>query len=132
VGVHEFPVTIEDEQGVLGDRLEQAVELTERIAAYRGLVNLLVHTEITGHKLDFVKGYIERFKDRAWFGTVRDYGRWWTARESVALHVETAGNDRRRILVDSGEDIAGLTLELPPGWRYLGGLEGSFQQESLL
>jgi hypothetical protein len=128
VDIHEFPVTIEDEAGRLGDRIDAAIAVTNAIARYHGLVNVLVHTDSVDHKLDFTRSFIAEFKDTAWFGTVGDYGQWWQARESVELDVQSSGTpQQRRILLTANGSIAGLTLLLPAGWRYSGGVDGSSQ-----
>jgi peptidoglycan/xylan/chitin deacetylase (PgdA/CDA1 family) len=133
--IWEFPVTIEDEEGILGDRINAAIELTRNIARYRGLVNVLVHTDSTDHKLDFTREYIAAFRDTAWFGTVSGFGQWWEARDSVAIAVTAATDDQPatvRVSVDGSID--GLTLELPEGWTYLNlnGPAGSRQQGRLM
>jgi len=132
VAVFEFPVTIEDEQGRLGDRVDEAIALTRSIAAYRGLVNVLVHTDITDHKLEFVRDYIAAFRDTAWFGTVSGYGEWWAQRESVALQVAAPAADSRTLQLQVADSIAGLTLELPAGWQFSSGPAGTLQQGVLL
>ena len=127
VPVYEFPVTIEDEVGVLGERFEEAVALSEQVAHYQGLVNLLIHTDELGHKLDFLDRYLEHFRDRAWFDTVSGYGDWWRARESIQIdgHTVEDGDHRLRLTLDGA--INGLTLTLPQGWSYQSGVEGSEQ-----
>lgn len=132
VAVFEFPVTIEDEQGQLGDRVDEAIALTHSIAAYRGLVNVLVHTDVTDHKLDFVRDYIAAFRDTAWFGTVSGYGDWWAQRESIALEVTAPDPDHRVLQLQVAQAIAGLTLELPAGWQFSSGPAGTVQQGTLL
>lgn len=128
VDIHEFPVTIEDEAGRLGDRTDAAIAVTNAIARYHGLVNVLVHTDSVDHKLDFTRRFIAEFKDRAWFSTVGNYGQWWQARESVALAVVASTPQQRRLTLTANGDIGGLTLLLPAGWRYSGGVDGSSQQ----
>lgn len=128
----EFPVTIEDEASPLIQRLDESIELAERISAYRGLVNLLIHTETVGDKLEFEKAFVSRFRDNAWFGTMRQYGNWWKARESVDLQFVSVDDSRGELTVRTEVPVTGLTLELPENWRYRGGLEGTRQQGNLL
>ena len=131
--IFEFPVTIEDEMTPLPNRLNESLQLVRQISAYRGLVNILVHTETTGRKLEFVKNFTSALKDEAWFGTMSEYGAWWTARESVTIKFEeTAKNQGHQITIASELPISGLTLELPQGWKYQGGLDGSHQSGNLL
>jgi peptidoglycan/xylan/chitin deacetylase (PgdA/CDA1 family) len=132
VSVYEFPVSIEDEDGELLQRLDAALALSAGVASYHGLVTLLVHTESLGPKLEFVQRYVEALRDRAWFGTVSQYGDWWRVRESASLQwLETAGESRRLSVHVEGE-VAGLTLELPPGWQLVSGPEGTVQNGLLL
>lgn len=132
VDVYEFPVTIEDEQSPLNDRFEQVVSVANNISAYHGLMNLLVHTETTGEKLEFLKRFVSRFSDDAWFGTMSGYGDWWSARQSVILNGKDMGENQYYLSVNSGSAIEGLTLEVPTGWQYLSGLSGAQQTQELL
>ena len=126
--VYEFPVTIEDEEGVLGDRVDAAIDVSRKIAAYHGVVTVLVHTDSTDHKLEFTRKYLAAMKDQAWFATMGEFGRWWAARESVAL-LQTASSDSAKSLrVETRQPLSGLTLLLPAGWRYQGGLAGTTQR----
>jgi len=130
--VYEFPVTIEDEEGRLGDRVDAAIDVSRHIAAYHGLVTLLVHTDSVDHKLDFVRKYIAALKNEAWFSTVRDYGQWWATREAVSISIEAGSANARRITLTSKDAIDGLTLLLPAGWQYQGGVAQSQQQGNSL
>ncbi|SEO65495.1 polysaccharide deacetylase family protein [Aquisalimonas asiatica] len=125
--VYEFPVTIEDEVGVLGERFDDAVMLSEQVAQYQGLVNLLIHTDELGHKLDFVDRYMEQFGDRAWFDTVSGYGDWWRARESVQFELRSADPSRTTVALTVADPVEGLTLTLPGDWQYDAGVSGSRQ-----
>lgn len=110
----------------------EAIAVTRDIARYRGLVTVLVHTDILGHKLDFTREYIAALHDTAWFDTVGNYGKWWAARDTVAVNVTEAPDGERSVRVSVDGSIEGLTLELPEGWTYLRGLDGSRQQDRLL
>ncbi len=133
VRTYEFPVTIEDERGKLGDRIDEAIAVTRDIARYHGLVTVLVHTDILDHKLAFTHNYVREFRDTAWFSTVGDYGRWWTARDTVALDVTETATGGRRVHVSVDGSIEGLTLDLPEGWLYAsGGPDGTRQRGTLL
>ncbi|MBA3980111.1 MAG: hypothetical protein C0462_05850 [Alcanivorax sp.] len=126
VPVFEFPVTIEDEAGILGERFDEAVALSESVAHYRGLVNILIHTDERGHKIDFLDRYLSHFRERAWFDTVSGYGNWWRARDAVQLSLKMEG-EQPRLTLYPDEALEGLTLILPPGWRYQSGLPGTRQ-----
>ncbi len=130
VATFEFPVTIEDEAGRLGDRFDDAVALTERIAQYRGLVNILIHPDVLDHKFEFERRYIEQFRERAWFSTVAAFGSWWAARDSVRMTVTTASAGTKRLVLAADGTLEGLTLEVPSGWTYRSGLPGTTQQDA--
>lgn len=133
VDIHEFPVTIEDERGKLGERIGDAIAVTREIARYHGLVTVLVHTDILGHELEFTRQFIDAFRDTAWFGTVGNYGKWWAARETVGIDITEAADGGARVArVSVNGSIEGLTLELPDGWTYVRGLDGSQQKGRLL
>jgi peptidoglycan/xylan/chitin deacetylase (PgdA/CDA1 family) len=130
VDAYEFPVTIEDEAGKLGDRFDAAVRLSNRIARYRGLVNIMIHTDVLDHKLEFERRYLEEFKDRAWFSTVQAYGAWWAARDSLQMTVSADSSSTRRLHLRISGSIDGLTLQIPTGWRYQAGVDGTTQPTS--
>ncbi|MAA77849.1 MAG: hypothetical protein CL916_01210 [Deltaproteobacteria bacterium] len=115
--IFEFPVTIEDEAGKLLNRLDEAIELAEHISRHGGLVNILIHTNITGHKLEFEKRFIETFKDRAWFTHLSEYGQWWRARNSIHIDVEEPNPNVRILIVESDDEIEGLSLKVPINWN---------------
>ena len=117
VEVFEFPVTIEDEAlPKMGDRLPQALEVAKRISRYGGSVVVLIHPNILDHKLAFEKGFVEGVRPYAWFGSVGEFGRWWAARNSVAVDV-ARDSSTMRVTVKAPVAVAGLTLEVPAGWE---------------
>jgi peptidoglycan/xylan/chitin deacetylase (PgdA/CDA1 family) len=119
-GIYEFPVTIEDEAPPqLDQRLPGALAVAERLSRYGGLFNVLIHTDVTGFKLEFERGLIAALKDRAWFDTVRGFGAWWAARDRVELDVSCAA-DHLTIQLRAPEPVEKLTLDVPAGWRYTG------------
>ena len=115
--IFEFPVTIEDEAlPSLGDRLPQAVTLARKIARHGGLCVVLIHTNTLAHKLAFEREFIEAVKDFSWFGTLGDYGEWWSARNEVQVDSEWQGN-RLMVHLFAPKSLTGLTLEIPSGLR---------------
>lgn len=118
VELFEFPVTIEDEElPKMGDRLPEALEVARQISRYGGSMVVLIHPNILDHKLAFEKGFVDGVRPYAWFGSVRAFGRWWAARNQVQLDV--AHNDRGgTVTVATSAAVAGLTLEVPDGWRF--------------
>ena len=117
VEIFEFPVTIEDEAlPKMGDRLPQALEVAKRISRYGGSVVVLIHPNVLDHKLAFEKGFVEGVRPYAWFGSVGEFGRWWAARNRVEVDV-VRDADAMRVTLNVPVSLAGLTLEVPPGWE---------------
>jgi hypothetical protein len=134
--IYEFPVTIEDEaEPRLGDRLPQALELSRRLARYGGLLVVLIHTDVTDHKLRFEQGLIKALRPNAWFGTLREFGEFWTARNRVTVDVERQG-PQLHVALTAPDRVAGLTLNLPDGYRVAsvepGAIKFSQQAENIV
>jgi hypothetical protein len=111
--VYEFPVTLEDELGErLGDRVDAANRTLEAIARNGGIAVVLVHPNITDHKLVFVERVVDAWKSRAWIGTLAQLGAWWRARDGVRIDVAVR-QGRRYLEVESAEPVAGLVVYVP-------------------
>jgi peptidoglycan/xylan/chitin deacetylase (PgdA/CDA1 family) len=130
--IFEFPVTIEDEQYDLSERLEESITLANKIARHQGLVNLLIHTDVTGDKLEFQRQFVEEFRERAWFSTVSLFGNWWRLRDSTVVDVEELSPQTRRLSVAVEGTIEGLGLWLPENWRLEGEEPGVSQAGDVL
>lgn len=105
----EFPVTIEDEEYKnMLEQLPEALEVSEAIANYGGLYTVLIHPNVTSHKLEFEKKLLAYWKNRAWIGSINDFGQWWTKRNSI--EVDVSDNE---VNIHSPELINGLVLNLP-------------------
>lgn len=117
VDIFEFPVTIEDEATPrLLDRLPQAVALAGQLARYGGTLVVLIHPDITGHKLEFEKRFVATVADRAWFGSMRAFGDFWAARDAVDVDIRMT-DGLPQLHLRSDRPVPGLTLVLPPGRR---------------
>jgi len=120
VPVFEFPITVEDEFPPLTeDRVSAAIELTERIERVGGLYVLLIHTNETGPKLEFEKRLVEAVKEKAWTGSIRDFGDWWVARNAVSADVVPAGR-RKTLELTAPLEIEGLSVRVPSRWEWTG------------
>ena len=116
VDIFEFPVTIEDEElPPMGERVPQAVTLAKQIARYGGCVVVLIHPNVLGHKLEFERQFYDAVKDWAWFGSMREFGDWWSARSALQVDV-VAEPDRTVLSIEAPRRITGVTLEVPMGW----------------
>ncbi|HRY80006.1 MAG TPA: hypothetical protein P5313_06300 [Spirochaetia bacterium] len=126
--VYEFPITVEDEKDPPMDgRVEDAVELAGKISRYGGLFVILIHPNVTAEKLRFLRAFSERMREKAWWGTLREFGDWWTARDGVESDVVPSG-DRRVLRLSSPLPVRGLGIRLPEGFRIAAprGANGTF------
>ncbi|NBV24702.1 MAG: hypothetical protein EBS05_22625 [Proteobacteria bacterium] len=116
--VFEFPITIEDEKPpLMGERVQAALDVARELARYGGLMNVLIHPDITGHKLQFERDFVTALKPVAWFGTVNDFATWWNARNAVAVDVELSTHYAAVTLM-APLPLNGLPLNLPAGWQF--------------
>ena len=119
VGVFEFPITVEDElPPKMGERLDEAITLAHKIRRYGGIYVVLIHPNILGHKLDFQTGFVEAMKPYAWFGSMRQFGHWWSVRDGISADVEKQ-KDKTRLILAIPEDINGLVVNIPESWHLL-------------
>lgn len=127
VDVYEIPVTIEDEElPPMYERLSQAVFVTDQIGEYGGVVNVLIHPNELGQKLEFLREYIDQYKGTAWFGTMNSYGDWFRAKCHLQLDVvEEPG--RVKIHLHAPYLIRQLPVHIPPGMRVLDKLPGRME-----
>ena len=115
--IYEFPVTIEDEATPpLGERLAQTLELADRLSRYGGLLVVLIHTDVTDYKLAFERRLVEALGERAWFGTLREFGEFWAARDRASVDVVRTGS-KLLVALAAPSPVAGLSLRLPAGYR---------------
>ncbi len=111
--VYEFPITLEDElDPPMGARLDQGLALIDRIAQDRGMVVILTHPNITDHKLAYTQGVLARWKDRAWIGSLAQFGAWWSARDGLEADL-VQRNGRWELTAKSAAGIDGLGILLP-------------------
>lgn len=71
----------------LGERVPEAVELAHQISRYGGSFVVLIHPNILDHKLESEKRFVEAVKSFAWFGSLSEFGQWWSARNDMAADV---------------------------------------------
>jgi hypothetical protein len=58
------------------------------------------------------KAFVAAFKERAWFGTMTDFGLWWAARNEVTMDLRHEGG-KRFVYVDVPKRMEGLALMMP-------------------
>lgn len=118
VPIFEIPITIEDEElPEMGSRVEAALELARKIRGNGGLFVILIHPNILGHKLEFERKFFERVKSDAWFGSIADFGTWWSARNQVQADAQSDGLTKR-VRLHLPVATSGLVLRVPDGWKW--------------
>lgn len=115
--VWEFPVTIEDEAPPrIGDRVDAADRLIGQVARERGAVVILIHPNVTDDKLRFEEAIADRWRGRAWMGSVSDFGAWWVARDRLDSDV-VEREDGAVLTVQADQEIRDLAVMLPKAGR---------------
>ncbi|GGE34741.1 hypothetical protein GCM10011367_06400 [Marinicauda pacifica] len=123
VPVWEFPVTIEDEKPPrLGDRFDAAVDVIDDVTGHGGVATVLIHPDITGHKLEFEERLMDHYAGRLWMGSLRQFGRWWSARSLAEVDF-----DGDAVAVTAPETLTDLVILFPKtgGSLVLDGVRGS-------
>lgn len=107
----EFPVTDDDEIPPYSlDRAASAIRLAKKISRYGGCFIGQVHPNQMGLKVE--KAFVKALKEDAWFGTIKDFGLWWAARNEVTMDVTNEGG-HRVVTVNVPKRMEGLALMMP-------------------
>lgn len=118
-GIYELPITILDEGTPdLNERLGQAVFITDQVAKYGGLVIISISPENAGGNFDFFSSYIDQYSEDAWFGTVTEFGDWWSAKNLLSIN----GIRKDELLyfsITAPKPIRNLPLILPAGMQVI-------------
>ena len=116
VDVFEFPITVEDELPPrMGDRIDQAINLAHKIRRYGGIFVVLIHPNILGHKLKFQTEFVNAMKPYAWFGSLREFGDWWSIRDKIGIDVKKIKKNKI-VTLNIPEKINGLVVNVPETW----------------
>ena len=119
--IYEFPITIEDElDSPMDKRLDKALALSAKVARYGGLLNILIHPNVLEEKMTFEQGLVNALKDKAWFGSLGEYGRWWEARDAAEADVFVQGQ-LRQVRLRLPQAVEELPLEVPADWTLQSG-----------
>lgn len=114
--IYEFPVAVEDEHlPLMGERVDAAMELAEKLAAYGGTFVVLTHPNVVAHKYRFFEVILPKLKPMAWMGTLEQLGNWWDARGQMAIDV-TAKASGAELRLRAPVSIRGVTLQVPAKW----------------
>jgi peptidoglycan/xylan/chitin deacetylase (PgdA/CDA1 family) len=115
--IFEFPITIEDEESPeMDQRVDAALSIAESISAYNGLFTVLIHPNILGSKFIFEKKFLEKTAGLYWFGTVGEFGNWWSARDKVASTVRNEGKSIV-ITLSSETEFFDIAIKNIPGYK---------------
>lgn len=111
VEAFEFPITDDDEiPPYTLNRAASAIRLAKKIARYGGCFIGQVHPNSMGLQVE--KAFIDKIGESAWYGTIRDFGLWWAARNEVTLDITREGG-RRVVTVNVPKRMEGLAIMLP-------------------
>jgi hypothetical protein len=120
IDVFEFPVTIEDEAITDGAVwLDTSVALAKKLSRYGGMFMVLIHTNVIDYKFAFERDLITAIKPYSWFGSLREFGDWWSARNIVECDVENVAGGGQTVTLNVPKRINGLTLNLPTNMRVI-------------
>jgi hypothetical protein len=110
--VFEFPLTDDDELPPYDVQMRTASAdlLANRISRYGGCYIGQVHATENGWKVE--ESFFRKWKDRAWFGSMGDFGLWWTARNYVTMDVKREGGTRV-VYLNVPKRMEGLAVMLP-------------------
>jgi hypothetical protein len=117
--VFEFPVTVEDERITdVAEWLSTAIALSKKLRRYGATFMVLIHTNVIDYKFAFERDLITAIKPYSWFGSLREFGDWWSARNVVECDVESAAGGQT-VTLNMPKRINGLTLNLPANMRVM-------------
>jgi hypothetical protein len=109
--VFAFPVTEDDEFPPFSfERLQPAIDLARKIGRYGGCFVGQVHPGALGRRIE--KEFVQALKDEAWFGSLKDFGDWWAARNEVTADVVREGG-KRIVVLEVPRRMEGLSVMLP-------------------
>lgn len=114
--VYEFPIAIEDEiQPPMDHRIDDALILAGQLRRYGGSFVILVHPDTLGPQFRFLELIIPQLRPYSWFGTIREFGDWWSARDALAVDLMPADGGGVDLTLHAGVPIEGVALTLPSG-----------------
>jgi hypothetical protein len=125
----ELPITIEDEIGIpLLNRLDSALLVAEKLANYGGFMNVLIHTDATGQKLEFEKRLLIALQKKAWMSTINEFGKWWALRNELIITANETNGLEVSVTNPSPAAIDGVCLLLPRRWQ-LSNAKDAYQED---
>ncbi|GAA4467171.1 hypothetical protein GCM10023093_22540 [Nemorincola caseinilytica] len=114
----EFPVAVEDELGLpMLERVDSTFLLAKKLSKYGGALNILIHTDICGQKMEYEKRVLTQLRDTAWTTTIGEYGNWWRQRNKIKVSVDRVAGQPVVSIDNGGEKVQGITIHVPAGWQ---------------
>jgi hypothetical protein len=117
--IYEFPITLEDQSlPPLLDRLPEALDLAKKISHEGGIYVILIHPNVIADKFKFETEFVKALNNSSvWYGSINEFGDWWSARNRVEVDILNNGNSLT-VSLTAPVAISGLTLNVPAGFSY--------------
>jgi len=109
--LYEFPVTFEDEESPLPERIDQAIDVI-RANAENGAINvILIHSNEAETKLHAEETLLNRLPADVTATDMLSYARFWRARETLHWTIQPNGSDGVRLALHVKRAARGVTVE---------------------
>ena len=109
-GLYEFPVTFEDEESPLADRIDQTLDVIRANGENGAISVLLIHPNEAGGKLAAEEELLQRLPSEVAPEDMVTFARFWRARDRLQWKVGFLGGDAV-LTVRSDESAQGLTFD---------------------
>lgn len=117
IDIFEFPITIEDEKlPRMDERIGEALEVARKMSRYGGAMVVLIHPNVLDYKLKFESMLIDSLSNKAWFGTIGEFGHWWKARNKITWNVTNDGQNKV-VTVYAPMEVSDVSFSIPKGWN---------------
>jgi hypothetical protein len=110
-GLYEFPVTFEDEESPLAQRVGRTLDVIQANAENGAANVLLIHPNETGDKLAAEEELLRRLPKEIPAGDMLAFARFWRARDRLQWTATARAGAALALTVKSGEDVHGLTFD---------------------
>jgi sRNA-binding carbon storage regulator CsrA len=97
--------------------LPKAIAVATATSKDKGMFVILIHPNKIDDKLAFEQQFVAAVRPFSWFGSIKDYGYFWAARDEVQVAVSAITGTSAAITVTAPKSVSGLTLELPEAWH---------------
>lgn len=121
----EFPILLDDLSGAYQpmnstntptSALGHSLAVIENLRRYGGISPVLIHPDSPHYdRLAWEVEVIKATKDFAWFGSMRQFADWWTARNNLTFETIRQGTTYS-VNIEVKDKIYGLTYKIPENW----------------